>query len=144
MSSIQTLLSRMDKVYDRGDGKWMACCPAHDDKSPSLSIRHLHHGRILIYCFAGCGVGDVLAAIGLSLKDLFQDSLISIGDVHRSKGLPAWKIKKYQEALQHEQLVWDISRVDISQGKPLSPEGMKRAKRAASRIFQITEVLSNW
>ncbi len=139
MSNVEALLHRLDKVRTSGNGKWMACCPAHQDRNPSLGIKLLDDGKILINCLSGCSPGDVMAAIGLSLKDLFPDGPIS----HHSNGMPAWKIKKYQEALEHEQRVWGLSRADIAKGKLLSPEDMKRAKKAASRIFQITEVLSH-
>lgn len=72
MSPVDILLSRLEKF--RGSSpKWMACCPAHDDKSPSLSIRAMDDGRVLIHCHAGCSPSDVMIAVGLSLSDLFPD-----------------------------------------------------------------------
>ncbi|MGR3823880.1 MAG: DUF7146 domain-containing protein [Salipiger marinus] len=41
----------------------MACCPAHPDRSPSLSIKDSTEGRLLVYCFAGCSYGDILGAL---------------------------------------------------------------------------------
>jgi hypothetical protein len=41
---------------------WIAHCPAHDDRSPSLSIRE-DHDRILVHCHAGCEQRDVIAAL---------------------------------------------------------------------------------
>ncbi len=138
--SVENLLARLEKVRSCGNGKWMACCPAHQDRNPSLGIKLLDDGKILINCLSGgCAAGDVMAAVGLSLKDLFPDGPI----YHRSQGMPDWKVKKYQAALEEEQLVWDISQADIEKGNPLTPEGMQRARLAASRIFQITEVLSH-
>ena len=52
--SIDTLLSRLYKVKKTGSGNWMACCPAHDDKNPSMTIAEKADGVILINCFAGC------------------------------------------------------------------------------------------
>lgn len=46
-------------------------CPAHRDRTPSLSVR-LAGDRVPLHCFAGCEVGDVTAAIGLDLRDLFD------------------------------------------------------------------------
>jgi hypothetical protein len=54
-------------------GRWMAQCPAHDDRSPSLSIRE-EEDRVLLHCFAGCEVVDVCNALGLSLSALFARS----------------------------------------------------------------------
>jgi hypothetical protein len=58
----------------RGSG-WMAHCPAHDDDNPSLSIAEGHNGCILINCLAGCALDEILAALGLTKRDLFPDSM---------------------------------------------------------------------
>lgn len=57
-----------------GRGKWMARCPAHNDRSPSLSIREGEAGRVLARCHAGCETEAVLRAAGLRLADLFTGS----------------------------------------------------------------------
>ena len=54
-----------------GTGRWMSKCPGHDDRQASLSIRQGRNGRTLLNCFAGCTVGSILRALGLSLRDLF-------------------------------------------------------------------------
>src|SRR5471032_2150899 len=69
--TIENLLQRLDKVKRRSADKWLACCPAHDDSSPSLAIRVLDDGRILIHCFGGCGAAEVLHEIGMSFSDLY-------------------------------------------------------------------------
>ena len=69
---VQTLIARLEGVKTAGDGRWSARCPAHDDKSPSLSIRDTGE-KILIHCFVGCDSEDVLTAVGLTWKDLYPD-----------------------------------------------------------------------
>lgn len=69
--SADTLLSQLDKVRATGQTRWVACCPAHEDKSPSLAIREVDDGRVLVHCFSGCATEDVLAAVGLTFSDLF-------------------------------------------------------------------------
>lgn len=54
-----------------GAGKWQARCPAHDDRSPSLSIRAGQDGRVLVHCFAGCVLEGILSALNLTRGDLF-------------------------------------------------------------------------
>ena len=54
-----------------GTGRWKACCPAHDDRSPSLSIREGDGGRVLVHCHAGCSLSSILAALKLGKCDLF-------------------------------------------------------------------------
>ena len=71
--SVDVILSRLDKVRKNGSNKWMACCSAHNDKSPSLSISERSDGWIGIHCFAGCEPSDILASIGLSMQDLFPE-----------------------------------------------------------------------
>ncbi len=71
---IEKITSRLDGVRMTGKDRAVARCPAHNDKTPSLSIRETEDGTILIKCFAGCGAADVLSAIGLELVDLFPES----------------------------------------------------------------------
>lgn len=73
--SAELLLSRLDKVRGRGPGQHSSRCPAHDDKGPSLSIKELPDGRVLVRCFAGCETEDVLASVGLTFADLFPPRL---------------------------------------------------------------------
>jgi hypothetical protein len=47
----------------KAGGGWMARCPAHDDREPSLSIRHGDNGKVLVRCHAGCDQGRVITAL---------------------------------------------------------------------------------
>ncbi len=76
---IELLLDRLAArglaVRGTGPGRWMAACPAHDDRSPSLSLRNRADpdgDRVLVNCFAGCAAEDVLAALGLDFGDLYD------------------------------------------------------------------------
>lgn len=75
MAAIDTLLSRLDGVRSRGDGQYMAKCPSHQDRSPSLSIKECDGGKVMIHCFAGCSALDVVESVGLALRDLFDAPL---------------------------------------------------------------------
>lgn len=70
---VDALLSKLQKVRPRGSGRWFSICPAHEEKTGSLSIREGSHGRILLHDFGGCSVEKVLNALGLRLRDLFAD-----------------------------------------------------------------------
>ena len=72
---IDNLLSRLEKVKQANSDQYVACCPAHKDKSPSLSIKVLPDGKILLHCFAECSIDEVLSSIGLALEDLFPERL---------------------------------------------------------------------
>lgn len=68
------LISRLEGVKQTGPGRWMAKCSAHDDRSPSLVITEIND-RVLIHCFTGCDVYDVVSTVGLELSDLFPENL---------------------------------------------------------------------
>jgi len=73
--NIDNILSRLNKVKKTSkDNEYSALCPNHLDKSPSLSIKELPDGRVLINCFAGCAPLEILHSIGLSFEDLFPES----------------------------------------------------------------------
>ena len=59
-------LERFEKVRSVGPGRWTARCPAHNDRTPSLSIRFTA-GRWLFHDHAqGCDFRDILRAVGLT------------------------------------------------------------------------------
>jgi len=68
---IEVLLSQLTKVKPNGRGQYTACCPAHNDKHPSLAIRQTDDGKILLKCFGGCSAYEIVGAVGFSLTDLF-------------------------------------------------------------------------
>lgn len=69
------LISMLHKAKRTGDGTWIACCPAHNDESPSMTVRECDDGRWLIHCFAGCEPLEILGALGLKFDDLFPDRI---------------------------------------------------------------------
>jgi hypothetical protein len=73
--SADVLLARLEGVKSTGPGRWIAKCPGHSDRSPSLSVRELADGRVLLHDFAGCPPGDVLAAVGMTINDLFPERI---------------------------------------------------------------------
>lgn len=68
--TLEEILARLDGVTGH-DGQYMARCPAHEDKQASLSVSSGKDGRVLIKCQAGCSHKAVMAALGLSERDLF-------------------------------------------------------------------------
>jgi hypothetical protein len=67
-------LSEFLEYFPDATGKgstYMARCPAHVDKTPSLSISEGEGGKLLIHCHAGCELKPILTAVGLTERDLF-------------------------------------------------------------------------
>lgn len=67
---IERILVRLDMVRQTSRG-FMARCPAHDDRHPSLSVAEGEDGKVLMRCWAGCDVPEILVAIGLTWADMF-------------------------------------------------------------------------
>src|SRR5262245_27884204 len=58
----------------RRRGTWHdARCPAHDDRHPSLSFKDGDRG-LIVKCHAGCSLERVLGALGLTIRDLFNNN----------------------------------------------------------------------
>jgi hypothetical protein len=134
VSQVEAFISRLDKVKGR-NGSWTACCPAHKDKSPSLSIREGQDGRVLVHCFAGCSVHEVVGAVGMSVNDLFPP------DEKRKEyghAKPSVKASFYSSDLMRiigfESLVVQIAAIDMANGKKLSDTDRERFAVASQRI----------
>jgi hypothetical protein len=74
-SPLDIVLSRLRGRGVRRSGKgYVAFCPAHEDRKPSLNIAEGSDGRVLLHCFAGCSQEEIVRALGLELRDLFPTS----------------------------------------------------------------------
>ena len=69
----EDFISRFEKKVKTAVG-FNVRCPAHEDGSPSLHVTKSGDGKIMLHCFAGCSTESVVAALGLTMKDLFPDS----------------------------------------------------------------------
>jgi hypothetical protein len=116
----EALLSRLDKCREVGAGRWLSRCPSHQDKTPSLSIKQLENGKVLIHCFAGCGAIDVLDSLNLNWGDLFPDEWTPIRP-------PRWA------ALDAAVVI--VARDNIHRGLKLSDKDMKRYREASRRLY---------
>lgn len=130
---VDELLEKLEKVRARGGNNWLACCPHHPDRKPSLAIRELDDGRILIKCFAGCPPVNILGSIGLTLEALFPERLPenSYKPMRRPFAAP-----DVLAALGHEITVIRLAAFDLSKGKALSQVDQQRLAQASSRIAQ--------
>jgi len=134
------LIERLDMVRQTGPDRWLARCPAHADRSPSLSVRETGDGTVLIHCFAGCGAAEVVQAVGLELRDLFPRD--NGHTARHCKGTrPRWNHKELLEILADEARIVNLAAGDIAQGKSLSPDDLARIKQAGRRIEQIAGVI---
>lgn len=128
--SIASLLERLDGVRKVGPGRWIAKCPAHDDKHPSLSIRELADGRILLHDFGGCGTDSVLSAVSLTMSDLFP-ARVDGYSLSKPPRLPAIDILA---CIGNELAIVTIAARDLADGYPLNDADHERLNKAANRL----------
>jgi hypothetical protein len=117
------LLSRLTHVRKRSANQWSARCPAHDDKGPSLSIKELPDGRVLL-----------LGAISLDFGSLFPDTTDFQSSLRKPKLLTA---SQALELLNHESLIVSIVAHDIGVRKKFKPEDLDRVAKAYGRIAAL-------
>ena len=131
--SIEIVLSKLNKVKPSSNGKWLALCPAHPDKSPSLAIKQTDDAKILIHCFAGCQVSDIVAAVGLELSDLMPESPMY------KKGTKPPRFNKYElfDRLRDEALIMSLAIRHLLDYQGLSPEDLTRVLLAECTINEI-------
>lgn len=73
---VDRILGLLDGVKSKGINKgWMALCPAHADRDPSLSVDENKAGDVLLHCFAGCTTDAILSALSREPADLFADQI---------------------------------------------------------------------
>ncbi|MHB1669993.1 hypothetical protein [Thiomonas sp.] len=131
---IDAVLHRLEKVKRTAPDKWIARCPAHDDKRPSLSIREAEDGKVLLRCWSGCGAAEIVNALGLSLSDLFPGDRRSLSD--HGTG-PMRRPFNWQDALKgvsHEITVARLIVEAVNAGHEMDGESLDRLALAEERI----------
>lgn len=128
--SADILLQHLNKVKRTKPGSWLACCPAHEDMTASLSIRELDDGRVLAHCFAGCSIEEVLIAVGLTFDALYPEKKIEHGKPER-RPFPAVDCLR---VIAHESRIVYLSAQTVGKGEALTEADIKRLLIAASRI----------
>jgi hypothetical protein len=138
MTPTERFVLRLGKVRGR-NGSWTAQCPAHEDKSPSLSVRETEDGRVLVHCFGGCPVHEVVSAVGMDMTDLFppDDKRKEYPVDGKPRVKPAFYASDLLRIASFECLVVMIAAYDMSKGKRLSDEDMERLKVAQQRIEEV-------
>lgn len=129
------LLNQLENVRPAGPGRWYARCPAHDDRTPSLSIRDAGD-RVLIHCFAECDPEAVLEAVGLRWRDLYPEPWTCARQrPHEAARRYAHRTLAASDPLELERYTLRIAVADIEAGKPLSVEDRARIEVARARLM---------
>ena len=105
--NVHDFIARL-KVRSSGDGNWRCDCPCGHSSTGALSVTD-RDGKLLLHCFAGCDVAGVLAAMGLSVGDLFADD-------HRHDRLddPVARVERIYRKLTGEDVAKLLRACDIA------------------------------
>jgi CHC2 zinc finger len=136
LTPLAGILSNLSKVRKSGAG-WLACCPAHPDKGPSLSLKEGDDGRVLLHCFAGCATADVVAAMGLPMADLFPPS----NTPRKPPPAPGVSRADLAKATDFERTFLFILRCDAKRGRAISQTDMQRGQLARKRVLLAGSLL---
>lgn len=131
--SADTILDRLEGVRQTGPARWIARCPAHEDRAPSLSIRELADGRVLVHDFAGCEVHEILAHVGLNFADLFEKPLGQHFRASKSR-IPA---ADALAAIDHEAHLVAIVGADLLEHRAIDEPTWARLAAAVERIGTV-------
>ena len=120
---LDSFLSRFGKVRhigvnSQGVDNYSCKCPAHDTNHESLAIGVNRDGRYVVHCHAGCEIGDIMAAVGLSVRDLYPD------------GAMAERIRPIQKPFEARV---DLAVMDIAKATRESGGKLSKADRARER-----------
>lgn len=133
MANVDNLLSALDKTRRTGDNRWIACCPAHTDKSPSLSIGY-KDDKIILHCFGGCSVDEVVGSLGMTLADLMPENPTYSRPV--KSRIPASDLLQF--IASEATIIW-IAAGDIVAGKQLSEADLARVQTSRQRLFDAVQ-----
>lgn len=125
---MNSIIDHLEGVRQTGPGRYLAKCPAHEDRTASLSIRELDDGRTLCHCFAGCSVHEVVESVGLTISDLYPPRPAGHRHAPERRPFPAADCLR---AVAFEALVVSATAVAILAGEPFDRE---RLILATSRI----------
>ena len=132
---LEPVLSRLSGVKRIGEQRWIARCPAHDDRSPSLSLA-VRDGTPLIHCFAGCETEDVLAAVGIAWRDILPED-----DRHRK---PISRVVEIAERRAKAEVYLEVF-VTLCRDKEFraQPQDIQRA-RQCREYLKNTPITKGW
>lgn len=136
MSPAEKLLPLLQRVRQTGPGRWVASSPTRKDRHPSLSIRALDDGRLLVHDFGGDNVDTIMSAVGLDVADLFPESPVAGGKPVKRP----FSASDVLALLAFESSVAVIVCSDVLRRRSISEVDFGRLLIAATRLGDAAEV----
>lgn len=141
---IDAILPRLAGVKKRGKAKWVAQCPAHGDKTPSLSILESDNGNVVLHCFGGCSVHAVLDAVGLEIWQLFREGLERDYEPARPRGAHAHAAGDLLGMMAEASVFVMAAAECVEEGKPLNEYARARLQSSVDMLRGAVRMATNW
>ena len=145
---VEEILERLDKVRKTGQNKWVACCPVHGDKKPSMGILEANDGTVVMHCLS-CGAKgtDIVQAVGLPVSSLFAEPITPI-----NRGKPYYPTVQYSTG--KEQLKFDrifietyeheLKRYERGEGSRPKLKDKLLYRQVKQRVEVFNEKMRDW
>lgn len=127
----KNILKRFEGIKKHDENHYMAKCPVHDDKNPSLSIS-IDSNKLLIHCYAGCKFEEIIQAVGLTKNDLIMNEKETTRIIY-----------KYFDETGHE--LYRKVRIDTPNGKKFTfeqPDGTKSVKGIKRVPYNLPDIIN--
>ena len=97
---IEDIIGRFQDCKIIGEKSYQVMCPSHNDSKASLTITE-EDNKILMHCHAGCDTLNILNAVGLTEKDLFNNikekpKVVAEYIYRKEDGTPVFKVLRYE------------------------------------------------
>lgn len=138
MMELGDVLSRLKGAVDQGGGQYIAQCPAHDDRRASLAVRMGEKG-IVLHCLAGCSTTDVVAALGISMQDLFLESGQAGKPVKRSAGVKAAKAETKPPKEKIKAAPFEVGGSYTARATNPETGELEKRKETITRVYEYTD-----
>ena len=127
---IELRQSRGAQVRRLSGNSWQVTCPAHEDRTPSLSVT-AEVDRVLVKCHTGCPQEAVVAADGLDLADLFYEP---------RKGRVEVEVYRYVD--EHGTPLFEVVRFEPKEFRQRRPDGRWGIKGVRRVLYRLPQVLA--
>lgn len=138
------MVSALDRVHDalagrgcrseQGGRSWQ--CPAHEDRAPSLSVARGTKGAdVVLHCHAGCTTEDVVAALGLTLADLYDEPA-------QKKDSRPVKVAEYPYCDENGELLYKVARYSPKTFRQFAADGTPSVKGIRRVPYRLPAVLA--
>lgn len=138
MSAVDMILGRLDKPRQTGRDRWRSRCPSCGGGSTSsLSVGVGADGAVLLKCFKGCEVAQVVDALGLQLSDLFPPKLEAGQGAAPMKRRRLISDRQALDLLHDEAQLVAIVGLNLARGVPVVDADLERVLQAAGRVAYL-------